>query len=249
VKCVLYLGTHKPYWLWDKELSGVPLMVSHRTLGAVVHKYPAVMPWTLDSGGFTELTQYGEWRLAEADYIQSVRQYQAQIGKLLWCAPQDWMCEPVILQKTGLVIAEHQLRTVRSYLSLRSAGLPVIPVLQGWTLEDYLQCWGLYEEHGVGLATESTVGLGTICRRQGTAEAEVIVRRLQQEGLRLHGFGFKLTGLAKVSNAMKSADSLAWSMHARYRAALPGCTHRNCANCKKYALAWRQRVLKECGCV
>jgi hypothetical protein len=37
---------------------------------------------------------------------------------------------------------------------------------------------------------------------------------------------------------------MAWSAHARRQPPLPGCTsHRNCANCPRYALQWRTRVL------
>lgn len=44
---------------------------------------------------------------------------------------------------------------------------------------------------------------------------------------------------------MASADSLAWSYDARRSAPLPGhaARHKNCANCRDYALAWRGRVL------
>ncbi len=37
---------------------------------------------------------------------------------------------------------------------------------------------------------------------------------------------------------------MAWSIDARHRPPLPGCTrHRNCANCLRYALRWRSHVL------
>ncbi|WP_018559589.1 MULTISPECIES: hypothetical protein [unclassified Streptomyces] len=62
-------------------------------------------------------------------------------------------------------------------------------------------------------------------------------------GLRLHGFGFKTLGLEKVGHLLASADSLAWSTHARHRPPMAGHTHKNCANCLPYALNWRTRVL------
>jgi hypothetical protein len=36
---------------------------------------------------------------------------------------------------------------------------------------------------------------------------------------------------------------MAWSFAARYRAPLPGCTHVTCANCARFALAWREDVV------
>lgn len=48
-------------------------------------------------------------------------------------APMDYMCEPAIIERTGLGIAEHCYRTVQNYLDLRqlAPSLPIIPVLQG----------------------------------------------------------------------------------------------------------------------
>lgn len=183
----------------------------------------------------------GEWRTTEREYVQDVRRFYSEIGSLDWVAPMDWMCEPSILKKTGLTIAEHQVRTVENFLNLRDrlADL-VIPVLQGWTLDDYQRCWQLYEEYAVDLQSEVVVGLGTICRRQDTAEAGKIVRALAP--LRLHGFGVKSAGLESFSDALVSADSLAWSYRARHDHPLPGCPHKACNNCLRYALRWRSKL-------
>lgn len=71
-----------------------------------------------------------------------------------------------------------------------------------------------------------------------------ILRPLHARGLRLHGFGFKVSGLMNGASALlASADSMAWSRAARYEAPLPGCTHKQCNNCIKFALQWRQKVL------
>lgn len=67
--------------------------------------------------------------------------------------------------------------------------------------------------------------------------------------LRLHGFGVKLGGLERIAGRLASADSMAWSYAARKRPPLPGCTaHRNCANCPKWALLWREEVLRRIAC-
>jgi hypothetical protein len=96
-----------------------------------------------------------------------------------------------------------------------------------------------------GLDTLSTVGVGTVCRRQSGKEGAAIVTRLAAEGLRLHGFGFKITGLRAVGDQLASADSMAWSYAARRQAPLPGCTgHINCANCLRYATKWRARLVE-----
>ena len=89
-----------------------------------------------------------------------------------------------------------------------------------------------------------TQRVGSICRRQGTWEAGLILQALHESGLtRLHGFGFKLQGLIEHGYLLTSADSMAWSMDARRKPPLPGCIrHRNCANCLRFALAWRTKV-------
>ena len=117
-------------------------------------------------------------------------------------------------------------------------------MVQGWRLADYLACVDLYASAGVDLAALPRVGLGSVCRRQSTAEIAVIVTALAALGLRLHGFGIKTSGLGQYGHLLASADSMAWSYAARRAPALPGCTgHRNCANCLTYATAWRTRIL------
>jgi hypothetical protein len=239
-----YLGTHQPHWLGRTD---VPLFVSRRTLAPRRRMPRARGRWALDSGGFTELSMYGRWETSAAQYVADVRRIIAGVGRPDFAAPRDWMCEPWIIRQTGLTVAEHQRRTVADYLDVRDRApeLPWAPVLQGWSLDDYLRCIDLYERAGVGLAALPVVGVGTVCRRQGTHEGRVILETLAAFGLRLHGFGLKLTGLAATAPILASADSLAWSYAARRAAPLPGCIgHKNCANCLRYALAWRERVLE-----
>jgi hypothetical protein len=162
------------------------------------------------------------------------------------------MCEPFILTKTGLSIAEHQQRTVANYICLRflAPGLPFIPMLQGWTIKDYRRCVLIYRAKGIDLTRESLVGLGSVCRRQATEEIAQIVITLANLGLRLHGFGVKTAGLLRYGQYLASADSMAWSFRGRH---IAGCAHsppdssrqpKSEANCLPFALEWRERLLK-----
>jgi hypothetical protein len=212
-----YLGTHEPTWL---NRAHVPLFVSAVRLRArCKRKLPrAAAPWALDSGGFSVLDSLGHYPTTNREYAAEVRRWSDEIGQLDWAACQDWMTEERILGKTGLTVAEHQARTVQSYDELRqmNTGLPFLPVLQGFELDDYLRCADLYAAAGYEFrGTGMLVGVGSICRRQGTAEAERIIRRLHADGFELHGFGFKLDGLLRCRSALASADSLAWSDGAR----------------------------------
>lgn len=75
------------------------------------------------------------------------------------------------------------------------------------------------------------------------AGVEAIVHSLASIGLRLDGFGVKAGGLVRYADCLASADSHAWSFEARRSAPLARCTHANCANCLRYAAAWRGRTL------
>lgn len=206
----------------------------------------AVTEWMLDSGGFSELSMFGEWRTPAIQYAGEVKRWHNEVGRLRRAAIQDWMCEPFILQKTGQTVEQHQRHTVSSYLELSGLlpGFEWLPVLQGWTRDDYMRHVDMYYKARIYLHELPLVGIGSVCRRQHTAEAEAIIREIANQDIRLHGFGFKMQGLARVSDALESADSLAWSFHARRRPPLPGCVgHKNCANCLTYALQWRKRML------
>jgi hypothetical protein len=243
---ILYLGTHMTGWL---RTAGFPLMVSHRRLRRRKALPVAAAPWVLDSGGFTELGLYGAWQTDVVSYARAVRRYRDEVGRLEWAAPQDWMCEPFMLAKTGLTVPEHQRRTVRSFLDLRSLGVPVVPVLQGWTLDEYLYCVERYMFAGVELEDEPVVGLGSVCRRQDSHEIEAIVERLHGIGLRLHGFGVKAKGIDRYADMLDSSDSMAWSAEARHWAnkghRTPGHTHRACNSCLPWATRWRARMLRK----
>lgn len=253
------LGTHMPNWLRRAHLDGpqshpVPLFISDRRLRGYRTLPRAVTSWALDSGGFTELSTHGSWDLGPtpAQYVARIRRYRDEIGHLAWAAPQDWMCEPWITAKTGLSVTEHHRRTVDNLLQLRSLAddLPIIPVVQGETPEDYRRCADLYARAGIDLTTEPLVGVGSVCRRQNTIAAGHILTALHSLGVtRLHGFGFKILGLRRYGHLLTSADSMAWSIAARREPSLPDCTgHINCANCPRYAYRWRQHVTAPLPC-
>ena len=241
-----YLGTHHPGWL---AKASVPLFVSRTRLikrrtfpGASAH-------WALDSGAFTELSIHGRWTVPAEQYAREARLFSQEIGSLDFAAPQDWMCEPWILQRTGLSVSEHQRRTLLNFLKLQDLApeVPWIPVLQGWAVHDYWRHAEMYAASGVDLADRPLVGVGSICRRQATKTAGGILASLATAyGLRLHAFGFKTLGLRQSSAYLGSADSMAWSMAARRaKAPLPGCSHATCGNCFRFALLWRSELPEE----
>jgi hypothetical protein len=215
-----YLGTHQPHWL---GMLHVPLFISRRRLMRRATFPQATAPWVLDSGGFTELGQHGAWSVTRIQYRREVELYAREIG---------------------LTVREHQRRTIDNYLRLSDKLDVFAPVIQGWTLDDYMRCVEMYDQAGVDLTEFGIVGVGSVCRRNQDAEIVSVLTSLADLGINLHAFGVKGTALAQLVNVISSSDSMAWSTDGRYAAPLPGCTHKNCANCEHYALRWRMRLLR-----
>lgn len=249
-----WAGAPEPSWLWNHF---GPWFVSNERLSRLKNFKPVMVgqEWVLDSGGFTHLRTHGRWLLPAREYAAQVRRYADEIGGLRWAATQDWMCEEFVIKGgrfgdmvfvgTGLDKREHIARTVGSYVDLMAIDptLPWVPVLQGETLADYLWCWESYERAGVDLTQQPIVGLGSVCRRQHTAEIAELVRELAALGAPLHGFGVKTQGLGEYGRLLASADSQAWSKQARKQdIRLPGCKHADCNYCPRWARQWSNRL-------
>lgn len=250
-----WLGLHNPSWL---ESAGVPVCVSYGRLRGKKRLPMPAAPIFLDSRGFSEIAQHGRYTFTARTYARFVRRCKEEWGPLLWHASiMDWMCEPFMLDKTHMTVGQHQTLTVNSWLALNAedGALPWVPVLQGWTVDDYHRHADLYESHTcTRLADLPLVGVGSVCRRQGMQEAAEIIKSLHARGLHnLHGFGFKLTGLVskglRLCNILASADSMAWSKRGRSawlneKIRLCGGEHvGGCGNCLWWALKWRNRLV------
>src|SRR5437660_123414 len=103
-----YLGTSDPGWLERPDFEGIDLCVSRNRLVGHVTELRARTRWILDSGAFTEITRFGRWTVPPRQYAGEAKRWQTQIGRLDWASIQDVMCEPDMLKKTGMSVAEHQ---------------------------------------------------------------------------------------------------------------------------------------------
>ena len=208
----------------------------------------ATTNWALDSGAFTELYAHGKWRISASEYANLVDRYSSSIGKMNWASIQDWLCTPIVLAKTGLTIKQHQIKTLKNYIAMRSIKPEIkwIPVLQGWTVESYLNHLDMYNAEGFELQNQPLVGVGSLANRQDSPVVGDILRELSQRGLNIHAFGLSSTGLLGSHQLLKSSDSMAWSFIARKRKiklTRCGANHRVCNNCFLYAKKWRREVL------
>lgn len=194
-------------------------MISYNRLRTRKCDIPGLGPWMLDSGAFTEVTTHGGYRDGPEVYAAAVRRW-ARCGELQAAVSQDYMCEPFALRATGLDLATHQRLTLERYDALRvlvGDSAYVLPVLQGYLPEHYAAHVCAYGER---LAPGDWVGVGSVCKRNGSPrEMAAVLRAVAQvrPDLRLHGFGAKLTALqsTEVRSLLHSADSMAWSYQAR----------------------------------
>ena len=139
---------------------------------------------------------------------------------MLAAVSQDYMCESFILQKTGLSVREHQRLTVERYRRIRSLvpmNTYVMPVLQGYQPSEYVDH---IRDYGSDLYFGMWVGVGSVCKRNGTPTAiRAVLSAIKSErpDLRLHGFGLKQTALGspEVVSMLETSDSMAWSFAAR----------------------------------
>lgn len=178
----------------------------------------AVRDWIMDSGAFTEVSTHGTYRHGVAEYAEQIKRWSKN-GNLLAAVSQDWMCEPFIVKKTGLTVAEHQRRTIERYDELVAAdtGVYIMPVLQGYAVMEYVEHLRAY---GDRLKVGMWVGVGSICKRNGDPLAIWKVLdyiKDERPDLRLHGFGLKTTSLTNriIADLLYTADSMAWSFAAR----------------------------------
>ncbi len=164
----------------------------------------------LDLGGFTLLNKFG-------DYPFSVVNSANLIARLAphFYGTMDYPCEPEISRSLGLMSNEQRIvATVANAAELAEweAQLPgqMVPVIQGYALNEYLYCLKLYQEAGL---IRDYMAVGSMCRRISNEELGNLIPAIyyaaQAAGCtRLHFFGLKLSpDLEPYANMIYSRDS------------------------------------------
>lgn len=194
----------------------------------------------MDSGAFRTIELYGGYPEGVEIYAERIRHFSRN-GKLMAAVAQDYMCEPFMLEKTRLTIPDHQRLTIERYDALMAcdtAGVYIMPVLQGYAPEDYVSH---IRQYGDRLRYRAWVGVGSVCKRNRNPSSIISVLlaiKRERPDLRLHAFGVKITSLEEqlVRDMLFSADSMAWSFAARKAG-------RN-ANDPREAVRYARRVAK-----
>jgi hypothetical protein len=204
-----YIGLHHECYGWPFRRC----MISVNAIARRKSDFK-VNEWIMDSGAFGQISRHGKFLMSIKEYCDQIERWHPNAA-----VAQDWMCEPFILETTSKTVVEHQALTFQSYLALSAAQsrVYILPVLQGFEPLDYVRHIKLY---GDTLVENQWVGVGSVCKRNGTPDAiEDVLLAIKQvrPDLRLHGFGLKIQALerASIRALLYSADSMAWSYAGR----------------------------------
>jgi len=178
--------------------------------------------WIMDSGAFSTIHKYGGYPMPVDAYAYQVVKWR-NTGIRLAAVSEDFMCEPVMLERTGMTVTQHQRMTVDRYSKLidltKDENYYIMPVIQGYSPLEYKNCIRLY---GNLLVSNAWVGVGSVCKRNTNTESVLAILdavKTERPDLRLHGFGLKTSALLnpRVSQLLHSSDSMAWSYSARMK--------------------------------
>ena len=112
-----WLGAHHPAWLKTDD----HLFVSRRALFEMKKLPLAVGRWALDSGGFTEINLFGQWRTTEEEYATDVVRFED--GWPGWGCADGLGCASRS-RRLAALSGEHQMKTVENFLRLRERRAP-----------------------------------------------------------------------------------------------------------------------------
>jgi hypothetical protein len=208
-----YVGLHQPSDAWRFPRAFVSVTRLQRRQSNF-----QVQDWILDSGAFSTIARHGGYPAPVQDYADQIDRWRT-CGRLRAAVTQDYMCEPWMVQRTGLSVGAHQQLTIDRYdqLCTRVSGVYIMPVLQGFLVDEYL---AHVEMYGQRLIPGGWVGVGSVCKRNSTPQQVIAIldaiHRVRPD-LRLHGFGIKWSTLTQPAALarLSSADSMAWSFAAR----------------------------------
>lgn len=231
---VFYVGLHQPSDLKRGYFTNAFLSVNR----LLKRKHMHANNWILDSGAFTEISKHGDFRLSVEEYARLIRKW-SQVGNLQAAVSQDFLCNEQMLAKTGLTVRQHQQITIDRYCQLLNqdtAGVYIMPVLQGNTPAEYVQHIAMY---GTLLKPGAWTGVGSVVAKSSNPKEVLAILEAiagARPDLKLHGFGLKHKACSNpaILALLFSADSQAWSQAARREG-------RN-QNCFTEALAYEAKI-------
>lgn len=216
----------------------------------------------LDSAGFTAMRLWkakGRQPGMAGVYPWTCAQYLELVSRVrpAWWSAADMCCEPEIASSAEEIdwrvrgtatLLEHTLQTLARWHeqmmldgwgagAIANALPPPVPILQGWSADDYLRSLDLtlqvWQRWTPWLAMPALIGVGSVCRRDvehTTHGLRAILRALHPHlpsSAKLHCFGIKGTMLAELSKLpwIASTDSMAYDYSSRMNACKTGVSN------------------------
>jgi hypothetical protein len=132
--------------------------------------------WMIDSGGAPQtIKAHGGHPDTIDDYLSYIQNPPIKYGdeidpqrelpaqertdtgdiEIVQFALRDWPCEPDVQSALGLTVEQLQHRTLVDHINMMNRiedmnlDAKPVAVLQGWTVEDYLDCIDMYRDHGL----------------------------------------------------------------------------------------------------
>lgn len=179
---------------------------------------PTIERLFIDSGGFGVHKRFGEYPYSLDQYLEYVN-YMMDHWPVKEVAILDYPCEPEVNRQTHSTNLDRIRATVENAIRCydTDASIPWVPVIQGFTVEEYFICWGLYQDAGI---KADLWAIGSVCARKRIGGIRRIVTAVKDRTRqRIHAFGLNLPSIEdpQVFFALESSDSAAWNWWARNR--------------------------------
>jgi hypothetical protein len=166
----------------------------------------------LDCGGFTVLNHYVDYPFSTVNLANLIARLRPH-----FYVPKDYPCEPEISRSLGLMTNKERIEaTIKATANMAEWESQLtgkmVPVIQGYSLDEYLYCLELYAKAGL---IRDYMAVGSMCRRIKNEELGRLIPGIyyaaQNLGcLKLHFFGLKLSPELQHYNEMIwSRDSAA----------------------------------------
>jgi queuine/archaeosine tRNA-ribosyltransferase len=188
-------------------------MLSYNMLRKIKTPWKVDIPFMMDSGAFAVIQKYGKYPFTPEEYASGIQKWHPDIA---WT--MDYPCEPFVQKRGDYNPRKSQEMTIDNQIRLLDLNTNTQMVVQGWTVQDYLENLDRIKEQG--LLTEH-LGIGSVCRRGQNREIARIVRAIHNNvpsWVKLHGFGIKVSVLKDTDARfyLHSVDSQSWGYEMRY---------------------------------
>lgn len=184
----------------------------------------------LDSGGFSFFIRKGDYPYTTEEYLKLIRYY-----KPTYAAVMDYPCEPELplgdvrsridrtianTKELLSVCVVHPTKKMNppSFFSCADHRTEIIPVIQGYDLEDYKYCIDRMRTMDL---IRPYMAVGSMCRRVSIKELRTLVVAISDyvgavnQNIKLHFFGLKKSALKDfaICERVYSCDSMAYKLN------------------------------------